>query len=162
MGAVQIFLGAVGRIFISLIFILAGLQHILNWQGSITELTAAIQSFALHLSPSHNFLHAILNYSLAHVPLLMGTAVIFMLLGGLLVFFGIKTRFGAFLLFLFIIPTTLLLHAFWNLQGDTKGLQIVMFLKNLSILGALLYLMVNGNGRPLLKKSAKKPIGEHK
>lgn len=69
------------------------------------------------------------------------------LLGGLSVLLGWKTRWGALLLILFIVPVTLGMHRFWDV-ADTQAamLQRVMFLKNLSILGGALLLAYFGGG----------------
>ena len=67
--------------------------------------------------------------------------------GGLLVLFGFKARFGAFLLFIFTIPVTFVFHSFWNMPADQITNQMHHFMKNISIMGGTLYLMAYGAGR---------------
>jgi putative oxidoreductase len=62
--------------------------------------------------------------------------------GGLSLLLGLYTRWGALLLFLFMIPTTLVFHR--NLSDPN---QMVHFLKNLAIMGGLLYVAEAGPGR---------------
>lgn len=155
MRAVQIFLACLGRILISLIFILSAIGHMLDWPRSLQMLSGGLQTWSAH-SLSMPKLLPVIEQMQSHTSLLMGIAVIFMLLGGLLVFFGIKTRFGAFLLTMFILATTLTMHNFWFLQGPDRELQMIMFMKNLAILGGLFYLLAFGNG------GSKKPKAEIK
>jgi uncharacterized membrane protein YphA (DoxX/SURF4 family) len=54
---------------------------------------------------------------------------------------GYFTRFGAVLLLLFLIPTTLIFHG-----ADDPG-QKIQFMKNVSMFGGLLVLLSAGAGR---------------
>jgi putative oxidoreductase len=76
---------------------------------------------------------------------------------GLAILAGFKTRFAAWLLFLYLIPVTYFFHNFWAVQGQEQQTQMVNFLKNAAIMGGLLVLSVNGAGaysadRALAKK----------
>jgi putative oxidoreductase len=55
---------------------------------------------------------------------------------------GYFARFGAFLLLVFLIPTTLIFHSNF---GDQ--IQMIMFMKNVSMFGGLLVLLAVGAGR---------------
>jgi putative oxidoreductase len=74
------------------------------------------------------------------VPFFLASAIAVELLGGLSVITGFKSRWGALLLILFLIPATLIFHNFWAFQGMERQMQTIQFLKNLSICGGLLYL----------------------
>lgn len=161
MRVVQFFLACLGRILISLIFILAAIGHMMDWQGSLQLLSKGLHAWAGYAMNMPQ-LQPIIDQLLAHIPLLMGIAVVFMLLGGLFVFFGVKTRFGAFLLLLFLIATTLTMHPFWFMHAPDRELQMIMFMKNLSILGALLYLLAFGNGCSKAEKKSKSAVAESK
>ena len=87
--------------------------------------------------------------------LLVG-AIAFQALGGLMILFGWKARWGALLLILFTIPTTLIFHDFWNLEGQQYRGQLTHFMKNLAILGGLFVIMGLGSG-PLSLDKAKEP-----
>jgi putative oxidoreductase len=69
------------------------------------------------------------------------------LAGGLSVLFGYRTRVGAALLVLFLVPITLTMHRFWGLADpQLANLQRVMFLKNTAMLGGALLLVYFGGG----------------
>ena len=59
---------------------------------------------------------------------------------------GVFTRIGAVALIAFLIPVTIIYHAFWIMQSPEKDLQVVMFMKNLSILGGLMVVASFGSG----------------
>src|SRR5580692_6616471 len=65
---------------------------------------------------------------------------------GLAVLVGFRTRFAAWLLFLYLIPVTYFFHNFWAAQGMEQQTQMINFLKNAAIMGGLLVLSVNGAG----------------
>ena len=65
---------------------------------------------------------------------------------GLAVLTGFKTRFAAWLLFLYLIPVTYFFHNFWAAQGMEQQTQMINFLKNAAIMGGFLVLSVNGAG----------------
>jgi putative oxidoreductase len=69
-------------------------------------------------------------------------------LGGLSVILGYKARWGAAVLFAFLIPATLIFHT--NFGNQT---QMIMFLKNLSIMGGLLFVITHGAGPLRLAQS---------
>jgi len=91
------------------------------------------------------------DYASAHgVPLatvLVPAAGILALVGGVLVVLGYRARFGAFVIVLFLLPVTLIMHKFWGIADPQMAqLQKVMFMKNLSIAGGALLIMYWGSG----------------
>jgi putative oxidoreductase len=69
------------------------------------------------------------------------------LAGGLSVAIGYKTRWGAWALVAFLVPVTLWMHAYWRLSDPhTVFIEQVLFLKNLSMLGAALLISQFGAG----------------
>jgi putative oxidoreductase len=79
--------------------------------------------------------------------LLVPAAGILALIGGLSVAFGFYARVGAGLLVLFLIPVTLMMHAFWaETDPQMAQTQMWMFLKNVSMLGASFYIIYFGSG----------------
>ena len=69
------------------------------------------------------------------------------LLVGLLLIFGVATRYGTLLGILFIIVATALAHRYWEYPAAQQGNQYAHFLKSFAILGGLLLLFVTGAGR---------------
>lgn len=67
--------------------------------------------------------------------------------GGLSVALGYRARVGAWLLVLFLVPVNLMMHPYWTL-ADPAAAQVdrIMFMKNVSMLGAALLLAYFGAG----------------
>jgi putative oxidoreductase len=68
-------------------------------------------------------------------------------LGGLSITLGYKAKIGAWLIVLFLVPVTFKMHAFWAVTDPMmRGMQIAMFMKNVSMLGAALLITHFGAG----------------
>jgi len=69
------------------------------------------------------------------------------LAGGLSILVGYRARIGAWLLVLFLVPVTIMMHNFWAVKDPmTAQMQLAMFMKNLSILGGALIISYFGPG----------------
>ena len=69
------------------------------------------------------------------------------LLGGLSILLGYKTRWGAIALIVFLVPVTVMLHNFWAVPDPAmRQMQMVMFMKNLGLIGGALTFVVHGAG----------------
>jgi len=122
--------GLLGRILYSAIFIMSGPNH---------------------------FKAETMGYAAAQGVPLATIAVpfsgIIALLGGLSIALGYRAKLGAWLIVLFLVPVTLMLHRFWGLSDpQATGLQLAMFMKNLSLLGAALIIARLGSGPLSLKQ----------
>jgi putative oxidoreductase len=73
-------------------------------------------------------------------------AAVLELVGGLAILAGFQTRIAAWVLILYIIPTTYFFHNFWTMTGMDQQNNLAHFLKNLAIMGGLLLLAANGPG----------------
>lgn len=116
----------IGRILICIIFLLSGITKLTMWTGMVGLLAAK------------------------HFPipsLMLAGAVIVEILGGLCLLFGFKARIAAFIMFLYLIPATLVFHNFWTMQGAARMDNEMNFLKNLAIMGGLLMLSSYGPGK---------------
>ncbi len=115
------------RIFLVSIFILAGVSKISNFAGTQAYMTSR---------------------GMPATALLLPGAILIEMGGGLAVLLGYKTRLVAVLLFLFLIPTTLIFHTAFGGSFPPEQMQIqqAMVLKNLAIMGGLLTLAVHGAG----------------
>ena len=79
--------------------------------------------------------------------LLVPLSGIIAITGALSVMFGYKTRWGAALLMLFLVPVTLQMHDFWNMaDAQMQQIEQAMFMKNLSMLGAAMLIAYFGPG----------------
>lgn len=118
MNALTQYAAPLGRVLISLIFIMAGLSKITGYAGTVGYMESQ------------------------GVPGALLPAVIATELGlGILVLIGWKTRIAAFLLAGFAILSALLFHL-----NFADQIQSIMFMKNLAIAGGLLFLVANGPG----------------
>jgi putative oxidoreductase len=72
--------------------------------------------------------------------------------GGVLLATGHATTPAALLLAGSLVPTTLAGHAFWEIDDPAqRGMQRVQFLKNVGLLGGLLFAALDNEGRPGLR-----------
>lgn len=91
--------------------------------------------------------------------------VFLLVLGAFLLLIGYRVALGVTLLLIYLVPTTFVAHAFWNIPVDCKvmascfegtellrRMQVVLFMKNLAIMGGLLMVWVNGSGRFSIKR----------
>lgn len=115
----------IGRILFSLIFIVSGFTHLKEFNHTVEEVKKAKTPFP---------------------KLSVAVMSLFALVGGLSVAFGFYSNIGAFLLLIFLLPTTFIVHRFWGLPDDQKQIQSVHFFKNLSLLGATLMILYFGSG----------------
>src|SRR6266700_1339338 len=68
-------------------------------------------------------------------------------LGGLSITLGYKAKIGAWLIVLFLVPVSLKMHNFWAVtDAMMRGMQMAMFMKNVSMLGAALLIAHFGAG----------------
>jgi putative oxidoreductase len=99
-------LALVGRQLFSIIFILASAGH---FSSQTTEAAA--------------------SHGVPLADLLVPLSGVMALMGGLSVLLGYRTRFGALLLVLFLVPVTLVMHNFWSApDAMAHELQKVMFM----------------------------------
>ncbi len=114
------FIPLIGRTFLATIFIHAAVNQIFDFANTQTMMAEKGLPFA--------------------TVLLVGTIIV-QIVGGLSLVVGYQTRWGAWLLILFLIPTTLVFHNFWDVPSEK-----IDFFKNLSIMGGLLMITYFGAG----------------
>ena len=99
-------------------------------------LFAAIFIFAApgHFSPKMIAMAAAQGVPLAGIAVPLSGLIA--LAGGLSLLLGYRTRWGAALLVLFLVPVTFAMHKFWA-ESDPmmRQIQMVMFFKNLALVG---------------------------
>ncbi len=114
-----------GRILIALIFVISGYGKITGFEGTVGYIASA------GLPP----------------PQVAAVGVIIVELGGgIMLVLGWKARWAAAAILLFTAIATLIFHNFWAVPADQAQNQMIHFLKNISILGGLLYVVVHGSG----------------
>lgn len=75
--------------------------------------------------------------------------------GAIAIIVGWHTKLAAWLQFLYLIVVTVTLHKFWAATGAMQQDQIAHFMKNVSIMGALLILAGRGAGESAVDVSGK-------
>jgi len=124
------YINRIGRILFSLIFIASGLSKIGDWQKTIEYME---------------------NHHMIFIPFFLIMAIILQVLGGLSIITNYKTKIGVVLLLVFLIPATFIFHSFWSLPTETEieivnqQYEMVSFLKNITIIGALLLIFESEN-----------------
>src|ERR1700730_15408613 len=74
-------------------------------------------------------------------------AGILALAGGRSILLGYRARLGAWLIALFLVPVTLMMHKFWAVADPMmQQIQMVLFMKNVAILGGALLITQFGAG----------------
>ena len=117
----------------------------LTLAGRILYSVIFIMAPVFHLSPG-----AVAYATQAGVPMpgvLVPVSGVIALIGGLSVLLGFKAKLGAWLLVLFLVPVTFMMHAFWGVQDPMmRQFQMAMFMKNISLLGTALFISQVGAG----------------
>lgn len=135
-----------GRVFLSSIFILSSFSDIMDWSATEQYLGGSLTNIGVTGVPESSLV-SLAQTLLPWTSALLALAIVLKMLGGFLVLIGWKVRFGAVLLIMFLVPTTFLMHAFWIMpQGPDRMMQMIMFMKNVSIFGGLLLLLAFGKG----------------
>jgi putative oxidoreductase len=113
-----------GRFFFALIFLLAGANHF-NKQtiGYAASQGVPLASIAVPLSG------------------------VLAIAGALSILLGYRAKLGAWLIVLFLIPVTLMMHKFWTVTDPMMAqMQMILFMKNVSMLGGALLISHFGAG----------------
>ncbi len=77
--------------------------------------------------------------------------------GGISIILGLKARYGAWLIVLFLVPVTVMMHNYWAVSDPIAArTQYIMFIKNVSMLGAALLIAWSGSGPLSLDNVRKK------
>ncbi|MHB1246319.1 MAG: DoxX family protein [Sulfuriferula sp.] len=124
-----------GRLLIAQIFLIAGfgkLSHFAQTAGYMSSLGVPMANILLTLT------------------------IVIEIGGGLMILFGFYTRYAAVVFFLWLIPVTLTFHAFWHADAASLQNQMNNFMKNIAIMGAMIYLAVYGSGSFSLRRECSK------
>lgn len=125
----------VGRLLITFIFLRSGIGKIGSFSGVAGNMAAKGMPYA---------------------EVFLAGAIVLEIVGGVCVLLGWKARWGALALLIFLIPATLIFHNFWAIdpaQAREVSNQTNHFFKNLTIMGALIFIIGMGSGPLSLERS---------
>jgi putative oxidoreductase len=148
-------IAGIGRFFISLIFITLGISGIFNWDIAKSELSSALANWELYTGYIEGVSFVIQNLISAS-PLIVVLGIVIQLVGGFMLSLSLKSRLAAMLLLLQIVPATILYFHFWFLDGPQMTRNMILFIKNLSIIGGLLVVISSMAGDQAFEKPSKK------
>lgn len=118
------YISLLGRILFSLIFLMSSFGHF-----SASSIGYAVAKGV----PAASFL----------VPF----SGVMELIGAISIILGYKAKWGAWLLVLFLVPVTFMMHNFWTITDPMmRQMDMVMFLKDIGLMGAALFFAYNGTG----------------
>jgi len=78
--------------------------------------------------------------------IMLGGAIVFLILGSLSIALGYRARVGAVLLLVFLGAATYYFHDFWTMPAEAQQAELIAFMKNMSLMGAMLFIIGNGAG----------------
>jgi putative oxidoreductase len=129
---------ALGRILVPIVFIVMGVQQILNIEQLATTLSlsnipipAEIEKYLQGLSR-----YMVLAYLIAGIEVL----------AGIMVLVGLRARWGALILVIYSLCTIYFVHHFWNMEPAMAAVHQYQALLHLSALGGLLLIVAVGSG----------------
>lgn len=124
-------LALAGRIFLAHIFLVSAAMKIIGPAGSQQYMA---------------------GYGIPGTRFFLVAAIVFELVGGLSVLLGYWSRIGAIVLLVFLIPTTIIFHTDFSIR-----LQMIMFMKNLTIMGGLFTVIAHGSGKLSIDTLLRRP-----
>jgi putative oxidoreductase len=122
----------VGRCLIAALFLVAGIMKVMNVAGT----TAYMARLGFPMPDLFAYLSIVIEVG-----------------GGILLVVGWQTRKVAWFLALYVLVALGAAHRFWEYDQAQRLNQINHFLKNLAIIGGLLFVAAFGSGRASVDKS---------
>ena len=130
-----------GRCMIALVFVLSAIMKIVGFSHTAAQMA---------------------EKNLPMVEVLLVVSIIIELTAALMIMLGWRARLGALALLLWMIPVTVLYHNFWTMVDMEQFINRIMFLKNISLMGAMLYIISYGSGRYSLDNLHRSPVPQGK
>jgi putative oxidoreductase len=126
-----------GRILLSLIFVVAGVQKLMDIRATTDMLAATKIPIPEQIVPYLGGIpqYEVLAYLVAAIEIICG----------LMVLIGLKARWGALVLIVFTAGAIILVHHFWDMSGEAFTANLTDALKNLAIIGGLLLVVAVGS-----------------
>jgi putative oxidoreductase len=119
--------------------------------GPVVFLGRFLFALIFVMSGPRHFMSSTIAYAAAQGVPMASIAVpisgLLALLGGLSILLGFRARLGAWLIVLFLAGVTPMMHKFWGIADPMMAqMQMIMFMKNMAMLGAALFMTQMGSG----------------
>lgn len=121
-----------GRVLMAALFLVAGIQKLMGYAATVGYFT---------------------KLGLPAPDALAVIAIVIELGAGLMLVVGWRARWAAWALVLFVVVATLIGHRFWQFDAAQQANQLNHFLKNIAVIGGLLFVAGFGPGRLSIDKS---------
>jgi putative oxidoreductase len=121
------------------------------WQGAVVVLGRFLFALIFLMAGANHFNKQTIGYAASQgvpwaavaVPLSGMVAIV----GGLSILLGYRAKLGAWLIVLFLVPVSLMMHKFWTVTDPMMAqIQMILFMKNVSMLGGALLISQFGAG----------------
>jgi putative oxidoreductase len=106
-----------GRVLVGVLFLWAGIDKVLGWQGALREVVAG---------------------GLPAPTLILALTVLLQVAGGAAIIIGRWLRPSCWALAGFTALATVLYHGFWQASGAARHAQLIAFMEHVAIVGGLL------------------------
>jgi putative oxidoreductase len=121
------------------------------WQGAVVVLGRFLFALIFLMAGANHFNKLTIGYAASQGVPLASIAVplsgVLAIAGGLSILLGYRAKVGAWLIVLFLIPVSLMMHKFWAVTDPMMAqLQMILFMKNVSMLGGALLVSQFGAG----------------
>src|SRR5258706_1940559 len=121
------------------------------WQGAVVVLGRFFFTLIFLFAAPNQFTKQTIAFSASEdvrlASILFPISGVVAIAGGLSILLGYRAKLGAWLIVLFLIPVTLMLHKFWTVSDPMMAqIQMILFMKNVSMLGGALLISQFGAG----------------
>jgi len=120
-------------------------------QGAVVLLGRLLFAVIFVMAGANHFNKQTIGYAASQgVPLaaiVVPLSGVVAIAGGLLILLGYRAKLGAWLIVLFLVPVSLMMHKFWTVTDPMMAqIQMILFMKNVSMLGGALLITQFGAG----------------
>jgi len=121
------------------------------WQGAVVVLGRFLFALIFLMAGANHFNKQTIGYAASQGVPLAAIAVplsgVVAIAGGLSILLGYRAKLGAWLIVLFLLPVSFMMHKFWTITDPMMAqLQMILFMKNVSMLGGALLISQFGAG----------------
>ncbi len=126
-------------------------ETITFWQGAVVVLGRFFFALIFLMAGANHFTKQTIGYAASQGVPLAAIAVplsgVLAIAGGLSILLGYRAKLGAWLIVLFLVPVSLMMHKFWTVTDPIMAqIQMILFMKNVSMLGGALLISHFGAG----------------